>query len=66
MIRPHAALPAGRLRFVVAGCVLRQPRQMAACARLSRVRIARKFLRGIYAAVTLFAGDVFFNEIGVL
>ena len=30
------------------------------------VDIARKFLRGIYAAVTLFAGHVLLNEIGVL
>ena len=49
---------------------------MAECAHASRGRrprgctvggdIARKFLRGIYAAMTLFAGDVLFNEIGVL
>jgi hypothetical protein len=49
---------------------------MAGCAHASPGRrprgcivggdIARKFLRGIYAAVTLFAGDVLFNEIGVL
>jgi hypothetical protein len=56
---------AGRLRFVVAGCVLGNAKDDRAPG-LSVVGIAGKFLRGVYAAVTLFAGHIVLNEIGVL
>ena len=65
MIRPRTAFAAGRLRFVVAGCVLGNAKDDRAPWILAG-GIAGKFLRGVYGAVTLFAGDVVFNEIGVL
>jgi hypothetical protein len=56
---------AGRLRFVVAGCVQGNAKDDRVRGLLV-VEIAGKFLRGVYAAVTLFAGHIVLNEIGVL
>ena len=53
------------LRFVVAGCVLGNARDDRA-PWIVAGGIAGKFLRGVYAAVTLFAGHIVLNEIGVL
>lgn len=55
----------GRLRFVVAGCVRGNAKDDHVPGLLV-VEIASKFLRGVYAAVTLFAGHIVLNEIGVL
>ena len=65
MIRPHTASRRARLRFVVAGCVLGNAKDDRVPGLLV-VEIAGKFLRGVYAAVTLFAGHIVLNEIGVL